>query len=207
MEDLKLLADLSEDEINGLSDSLQSIDFADPDSIQSITKRSEIASVERIGAIIYHLAMLVRKSTSSKEEAVEEFREGLEAKVKWGDDQKNRALYAFQKLCIEPVSFDLQHKAQFLSGLTGQKLLHLFIASDIRPVFDEDVHVIKGAFPVHFLHVEFQSGELQKIDIRLSGEQLLELKTVVDRAIEKNTCMLDAIRKIEGWKLPQLQEE
>ena len=204
VQDMMLLSELPAELIDRISKSLSEMSFADQESTLHAIKLHTTWRNLEISEVVYYLAMLVRESGTRKQEVADEFRDIVSTNLQIQEEQVERLVVAFDKLCVEPQSLDMQHKAQVLFQAVGAKLVELYIVSDIRPVFDLQGETIKGALPSHFLHLEYENGELRKADIRLTFQELLKLKEIVDRAIVKHTSIKQAIEAVSHWDIPNV---
>lgn len=82
------------------------------------------------------------------------------------------------------------------------------VLTDIRPVFGDDPHQPPlGAVVSHLLRIDvFRHGKLEDYFVALDNSDLVALKAVVDRAIEKNQS-LGKILDVSGFARFDLAEE
>ena len=188
VEDVSQLATISDEQVENVSEKLSGIKFADKKTFNQILADANVSDADEVTGTLYRLGSMVRESSTSKASALEAFVEALKQTELEANEQA-KITNVFDGLCLKPNSFDLQKKAERLAHSTGCKVESLGIVCDIRPIFDSDHKAIVGTLPHFVLRAEYDDGESQLVDLRLSDGQLDELKAEVDKAIRKR-CLL-----------------
>jgi hypothetical protein len=122
------------------------------------------------------------------------------------DEDRGRFGAVIAQLIAAPV---LQTSAKAVSVLNQQERLfdEARIMSDIRPIFGDDpTERPAGAVVVHTLSIKHQTdGRLGTINVAMDRNDLVELKSTVDRAIKKADA-LSGVVEAAGLSLFELQE-
>lgn len=96
-------------------------------------------------------------------------------------------------------------KAQRLRTLTGRQAESLEVVCDLRPVFDQTREVVEGLIPLTILRIAYQGNEgTEVLEILLSGENLENLATEVERAQKKIRALQETVTRWvpNGWVDP-----
>lgn len=205
VDDVRKLATISEEQVANVADKLAGIKFADKKTFNQILSDADVSDADDVAGTLYRLGSMVRESSTSKASAQEAFIDALK-QTDVEEKEQAKITNVFDTLCIKPHSFDLQKKAERLAQSTGCKVESLGIVCDIRPIFDSDHKAIVGTLPHFVLRAEYDDGESQLVDLRLSDSQLDELKVEVEKAIKKRDVLLETLNKETSWEIPRVEQ-
>jgi hypothetical protein len=139
---------------------------------------------------------------------------------RWGSDELGRLLSesrdlgipeegreSFSRVIHDLVELEvLKTMARALDVMSQQE--HVFqnarILTDVRPIFGEDASAgPSGAVVIQTLRLEhFTDGRVQSINVSLDRQDLHDLQSVVDRAVEKGRSLRDVVARAG---LPQFE--
>ncbi len=204
-DDVKLLGDIAADQRTTVKKVLDKATFANRSTFRDAVAAAGVEDAEEVTGILYRLASMVREADTTIPGAKSVFESALE---KSDIDESHHAaiINAFDELCLKPRSLDMQTKAERLASATGYSIESLSIVCDIRPVFDGSHDAIVGVLPYYTMRIEYDDGESQKIDLRLTDHGLENLGKEVDRAVRKRAVMNKAMESNKSWKIAEVDE-
>ena len=194
--DARQLLGIEQERFEALADALVANDsFLDRDAVRSLAAShlGEAAEASQISHAIWRFAEILRDADQALDKAFAILREAINEQLEdFSKEEKEELLTRLQRLCVNPLGFNRQHKAERLAEATSKELENLQIICDIRPVFNEDRSEIEGAIPATLLQISFDDiGTSSSLDIRLTESQLRDLEDKVGSARKKLRVIKD----------------
>jgi len=191
VEDLKIIAELSDDEIVGVCHRLKNAEgFLDPKALLALIR--EVVQVSKSAEAVQRV---IKNLTLPR---IERILKSIESEKDCPFDQAKfehlrNILGKLVQPCPALINFQ---KADRLSKITGQRLESAELICDLRPVFSENRETVEGMLPYTRLHVVAtgEDGLPKPFEVELSYEQVLDLEEKVKKTKDK----IDVLRKLEN---------
>ena len=199
VDDLKTIADLSDEQIAGIRQHLAEADgFLDPKRLLAVIR--EVIQDSKSAEAVRRAIRSLNPSTTGRIIA------GLEQDLDDKEFPFDRLKQVLSELIQPYPALTRFQKAERLAKVTGQQLETVELICDLRPIFDENREELEGMMPYTRLRVVAtgEDGLPKPFEVDLTHQQVLDLAEKAGKAKSKLAVLR---RSVETWlpgRLPNL---